>query len=98
LASFTIFLKDRIGYILFAAGILYFLFLIRGDVIQNSKLSSDKKALAGNLALELTLKESLKTRYNSLNSGGYVEQVARDKLEMVKDGETAYKVIFMEER
>jgi cell division protein FtsB len=95
LASYTTFLKDRLGYILFIAGILYFLFLIRSDVIQNGSLNGEKRALAGRLDTEIKLKESLKLRYNSLSGGQMVEQLSREKLGYVKEGESAYKVLFL---
>ncbi len=78
---------------MFAAAVVYFLLLIRSDVMQNGRLVSERMAAEKSLERELELRKDLKIRLNGLKSDPYIERVAREKLGYVRQGETAFKVI-----
>ena len=73
---------------------MYFLFLIRTDLVQNAKLNEDKSALARSLQDEQARYVSLKGKMLKLKNSSYIELKARGQLGMVGQGEKAYKVIF----
>jgi len=90
---FTTLLKEKIGYILFFLALAYFLLLIRSDIVQNSKLGDERSLLVKEIELEEGKQADLKNKLNALKKDSYIEQMAREKLGLVKKGESAYKVI-----
>ncbi|MBI5400070.1 septum formation initiator family protein [Candidatus Saganbacteria bacterium] len=83
----------RFGWAVFIFFFLYFIFLIRQDIINNIELKHEKQAASRNLNQEEKLAGGLQTRLKDLNGENYVEQLARTRLGMIKKGETAYKII-----
>jgi cell division protein FtsB len=83
----------RFGIILFIFFVLYFIFLIRQDIMDNVQLKQENDVASQHLADEETAAADLQIRLKGLASGRYVEELARTKLGMVKRGETAYKII-----
>lgn len=90
---FTTFLKQRIWYIVFLLAVVYFLVLIRSDLVQNDKFARDKRELVGQIESEGAELAALKEKMRTLNKNYYLERVAREKLGLVKSGERAYKVL-----
>ena len=90
---FTTFLREKTGYVAFILVIIYFLLLIRSDIIQNDKLKGEKRALTKGIETERTTQSGLKVRMNALTKSSQVEKVAREKLGLIKRGEVPYKVI-----
>jgi cell division protein FtsB len=91
--SFTTFLKEKIWYIFFLLAVAYFLFLIRSDLVQNSRLLRERASTASSLDDEKVRQDALKMRMKLLNNGSYIEKLAREKLGVVGPGEKPYKVI-----
>lgn len=83
----------RLGFLLFILLILYFIFLIRQDIIDHLSLSREATGLELATKRELILAEQLKQRLSDLNGSEYIERLAREKLGFIKNNETAYKVI-----
>jgi cell division protein FtsB len=83
----------RLGTLLFALIIIYFIFLIRQDIINNLELKGAEKQTQINIGLEEKMAAQLLERSKDLKNNNYIEEVARTKLGLVKEGETAYKVI-----
>lgn len=83
----------RLGWALFVLIIIYFIFFIRQDIIDNLELKRDVLKAAKSLAREEELAEKLKQGLKLAEDKNYIEQLARTKLGLVKSGETAYKVI-----
>jgi cell division protein FtsB len=83
----------RIGWVIFALLVIYFIFLIRQDIIDNLALRKEVQALAKKVEIEEKSETELKQRLARLNSDQLIEELARTRLGMVKKGETAYKVI-----
>lgn len=83
----------RAGFFLFLAIVLYFIFLIRQDIIDNLELKAEKSRLESDLRQEERKAKMLEQRVKVLQQDVYLEQLARTKLGLIKKGETAYKVI-----
>lgn len=83
----------RLGTILFAFIIIYFIFLIRQDIINNLELKRAEKQTQINIEQEDKLALQLQERSKDLKNNNYIEEVARTRLGLIKEGETAYKVI-----
>jgi cell division protein FtsB len=90
---FTTFVKEKFWSIVLLTAVLYFVFLIRADLISNSRLKDDKAATAKNLVAEKARQSALKRELKMLNSNSHIEMLAREKLGVVQKGEKAYKVI-----
>jgi len=91
---FITFLRERAGLVAFVVAVVYFLFLIRSDMVQNSVLKAEKKFLEKSMAQEQLRFDTLKRKMALLNKSSYVELKAREQLGLVVKGESAYKVIF----
>ena len=83
----------RLGFILFLLIVIYFIFLIRQDIIDNLELKREEQRIRTNLELEERLSGELGNRLKELMSNNYIEELARTKMGLIKRGETAYKVI-----
>ncbi|MFC1510993.1 septum formation initiator family protein [Candidatus Margulisiibacteriota bacterium] len=83
----------RLGLILFILVVVYFIFLIRQDIIDNLELKSDVRRLTKSIAQEKQSTEQMQKKLKQLQSNSYIEKLARTRLGLVKKGETAYKVI-----
>lgn len=83
----------RLGFILFILVVLYFIFLIRQDIINNVELKRDAARLTASNISEQKLTEEMQQKLKALRTNSYIEQLARTRLGLIKKGETAYKVI-----
>jgi len=83
----------RFGFVLFILIIVYFIFLIRQDIIDNLDLGRERERAAVELVRQRKLSKELKERSRALSSDQYIEALARTRLGMIKKGETPYKVI-----
>jgi len=83
----------KLGLILFILLIVYFIFLIRQDIMDNLDLKKETRQASVSLVREEKLTQELQHRLKLLDKRSYIEGLARTKLGMIKSGETAYKVI-----
>jgi len=83
----------RFGAVIFVLLVVYFVFLIRQDIIDYRSLQEEIKESRGKIAVEKARAEIMEQRLADLQSGGLIEEIARTKLGLVKKGETAYKVL-----
>ena len=83
----------KLGLILFFLLVIYFIFLIRQDIIDNLELGKEKHRVMGKINQEEELNSGLKDRLRRLKDSDLVEELARTRLGLIKKGETAYKVI-----
>jgi cell division protein FtsB len=90
---FTTFVKERFWAIVLVSAVLFFFFLIRADLISNSRLKDEKATIAKNLDAEKARQAGLKRELKMLNSNSHIEMLARENLGVVRQGEKAYKVI-----
>ena len=91
---FITFLKDRAGLVAFILAVIYFLFIIRSDMVQNHQLKEEKSALERSFSEEQTRYDLLKGKMARSSSSYFIEMTAREKLGLVTKGESAYKVIY----
>lgn len=85
--------KPEFLFIVLLLVISYFVFVIWKDLRDLGALEAEKKALHKNLEKETVLNRDLKDLAQSLKQNRNVELLARQKLGMVKEGETAFKII-----
>ncbi len=90
---FTTFIKERFWHVAFFLALAYFGFLIRSDLIQNSRLNDEKTAVTKSLSAEDARRAELKNKLRMLNKSSYIEMLARKELGVVRRGEDPYKVI-----
>ena len=83
----------QLGWLLFILFILYFIFLIRQDIIDNRELKREQARIMRSIEQEEELANRLAERNRALGQPGLVEELARQKLGLIKKGETPYKVI-----
>ena len=83
----------RLSFLLFIALVLYFIFLIRQDIIDNISLGREVHAAAETINEQKELSLILQARLEDLKKNRYVEELARTRLGFIKQGEKAYKVI-----
>ena len=83
----------RAGWLLFIAMVVYFIFLIRQDIIDNRELKKEIAAAGRSLEAERAAALRANDRLARLKSDDMIEEAARTSLGLVKKGETAYKVV-----
>jgi len=83
----------RLGWLIFALLVLYFIFLIRQDIIDYFDLKREENHILKNLKKEEIINQRLQKGLQKAQSDKQFEKLARTRLLMIKKGETAYKVI-----
>lgn len=83
----------RVGWGLFFVLFVYFIFLIRQDIIDNIALKKEEREIAKKIEQEEASLARLKDLSSRIKEGDLVEEIARTRLGLIKKGETAYKVI-----
>lgn len=83
----------RFGWLLFVLMVIYFIFLIRQDIIDNLELKKDRAAIQKSVETNKDSALGLNDRLARLKSDELIEELARTKLGLIKKGETAYKVV-----
>jgi len=83
----------RLGWIGFILLLIYFIFTIRQDIIVNLESRKEQQRLMAKLQQEEQNAVKLADRLKRLNSNELIEELARTKLELIKKGEIAYKVV-----
>ena len=75
--------------------IFYFIFVIWKDIMELGSLDREKSALLKSLAKETIERRELEAQAQSLNRPGQLELMARQRLGMIKRGETPFKIIYV---
>jgi len=83
----------RLAWLLFSALLLYFIFLVRQDIIDGLGLRKEFDRSVKALKAEDVKTALLDARLRQAQSADQVEELARTRLGLIKKGETAYKVI-----
>jgi len=83
----------RLGWVLFFLAIIYFIFLIRQDIIDQIDLRREAERAANKVEEAEKRGAMLRDRSHRLKGDDLIEEIARTRLGLVKKGETAYKVI-----
>lgn len=85
-------MKINIWVLLSAVIIAYFLYQIRGDIIQHKELSSEKSSLISRLKQISVENNDLANSIAKAKDIATIERLARERLNMIKKGETAFKI------
>jgi cell division protein FtsB len=83
----------RLGWLLFLFFLVYFIFLIRQDIIDYAELRGERDRFTRDLARQTEQTRGLQRRLSRLKEAELIEELARTRLGLVKKDETAYKVI-----
>jgi cell division protein FtsB len=83
----------KIGWIAFLLVVVYFIFVIRQDIIYDLQLRRDLRTASEKLSGEEKAAVDLKSRARRMGDGSLTEELARTRLGLVKKGEIAYKVV-----
>ena len=83
----------RLGLIAFILVVIYFIFIIRQDIMDNAELRREAQGVTKKMAEEEKTALGFKDRQRRMQSGEMVEELARTRLGLIKKGETAYKVV-----
>ena len=83
----------RFGWALFILLVIYFIFLIRQDIMDYFNLKKDEQRSAKKLVREESNQRVLISDLKEANTDRHIEKLARTKLGLIKKGENAYKVL-----
>ena len=83
----------RLGWLLFFLLVIYFIFLIRQDIINYLDLKKEIQLVSKKNEQAEKRAADLKERLQLLKDDDLIEELARTRLGLVKKGETAYKVV-----
>ncbi len=83
----------KIGWVVFFLVVVYFIFVIRQDIIYNLQLRQDLRTASEKMNEEDQAAQDLKKRVRRMGDGSLIEELARTRLGLIKKGEIAYKVI-----
>ena len=86
--------KIRPGHVILALIVLYFLALLRTDWTVFTGLKESRTGLNRAIGRAERERERLKRELVLLKRPDQIELFARERLGLIKQGETAYKVIF----
>lgn len=85
-------MKFNIWTLLFIFLVVYFLFQIRDDLLRRQELVSSKTKLTSRLKEEENKRSTYRQALNDLKSDRKLEELARERLNLIKKGEIAFKV------
>lgn len=76
--------------------VLLFLTVARSDIIKYDSLKNTEEKTFKGIVLETNKQKVLLSKIKQLDSNAYIETISRRKLGLVKNGETAYKVLYVD--
>jgi len=86
----------RYDFLLMVFMVLLFLTVARSDVIKYDSLKNTEEKTLKGIVLETKKQKMLLSKIKQLDSNAYIETISRQKLGLVKNGETAYKVLYVD--
>jgi cell division protein FtsB len=89
------FTPERIIFFVF---LFYLLFLLGQGIIQRRNLEAEKTELEKRVARQEVMKMYYSRLKGLLGREAYLEKMARTKLQMVQNGESAYKVFMTDNK
>jgi len=84
--------KLNIWTLLFIFLVVYFLFQIRDDLLRRQELVLGREKLASRLKEEEKKRSAYRQALMDLKSDRKLEELARERLNLIKKGEIAFKV------
>lgn len=85
-------MKLDLGLIFIALLMVYFLHLIRGDIMQNRDLLSEKSLLSAKIKQVEEESRAYALEIKSAGTQNTIERLARERLNFTKKGEIAFKI------
>lgn len=85
-------MKFNIWTLLFIFLVVYFLFQIRDDLLRRQELVTDREKLTSRLKEEEKKRLTYRRALVDLRSDRKLEELARERLNLIKKGEIAFKV------
>lgn len=85
-------MKFNIWTLLFIFLVVYFLFQIRDDLLRRQELVLSRARLTSRLQEEEQKRSTYRQALNDLKSDRKLEELARERLNLIKKGEIAFKV------
>ncbi|MFA4905884.1 MAG: septum formation initiator family protein [Candidatus Margulisiibacteriota bacterium] len=85
-------MKLNIWTLLFIFLVVYFLFQIRDDLLRRQELVLGREKLASRLKEEEKKRSAYRQALMDLKSDRKLEELARERLNLIKKGEIAFKV------
>lgn len=85
-------MKLNIWTLLFIFLVVYFLFQIRDDLLRRQELVLGREKLVSRLAEEVKKQATYRQALADLKSDRKLEELARERLNLIKKGEIAFKV------
>lgn len=85
-------MKLNIWTLLFVFLVVYFLFQIRDDLLRRQELVLGREKLVSRLAEEVKKQATYRQALADLKSDRKLEELARERLNLIKKGEIAFKV------
>lgn len=74
--------------------VLLFLAVARSDIIKYDSLKNTEEKISKGIVLETKKQRTLMSKMAQLDNNAYIETISRQKLGLIKNGETAYKVLY----
>jgi len=84
----------RYDFLLMLFMVLLFLAVARSDIIKYDSLKNTEEKISKGIVLETKKQRSLISKIAQLDNNAYIETISRQKLGLIKNGETAYKVLY----
>jgi|GEM_PF-6539752 len=85
--------KIKWDLVIFTVLVLALLLTVKSDLDQNAFQQNEEKKLSGGIRQEKERQKALLKKLDDLGGSAGAELIARERLGLVKSGETAYKVI-----
>jgi cell division protein FtsB len=86
--------QQWLPWLFFFSLVVYFIFLIRQDIIDNLELKKERANVSKKLKQEEEHRVKLKDRLGRGKSDDLIEELARTRLGFIKKGEVPYKVVY----
>lgn len=84
----------RYDFLLMLFMVLLFLAVARSDIIKYDSLKNTEEKISKGIVLETKKQRTLMSKMAQLDNNAYIETISRQKLGLIKNGETAYKVLY----
>ncbi len=85
-------MRINVLVLLFAIVMIYFLYLIREDISQNKELAKEAATLSARIKTISEDNQNLAASFIKTKSDKNIERLARERLNFIKKGETAFKI------
>lgn len=86
--------KININFLIYAGIVLFFIIVLHQDMTRLNSLSRQNAKIKNAILFETKSQKLLARKIKELTENDMIELVARQKLGLIKYGETAYKIVY----